>query len=537
MHPGFPTLPQKRALRLALLRNLPARLSDHVSAYTGLWVGSIVVACCLLAFGIAQTKRPWVDEGWFAGIAHHLLSKGTMGLTVLDPRGFVFTDVLEGIDRYMYWVMPGFVWMQAVWYKLFGLSVLTMRSISILWAAVALVCWYYIVARIMESRIAGVLATLILAVDQQFIVGAATGRMDMMCLALSLLASALYLRLRERFHLAVLTACTFLAAAVMTHPNAMFGAILLFLIVLWRDRNQVRWQTLLIAAAPFVLALGLWSIYILQAPDIFLSQMDAQKKLPHRFSFDWNLYEQFKGEFLRRYAAAYRLQSDRLIVRLTGTPAILYFASVLALGLIPDLRKRPGALLILTTAVVQFTLLSCLTDVWYYLIYILPVFSAAMAACVIYLWHRGSVGRFAAVTAVAATVVLNTGVIGARIAHNEYKHRYLQAVSYLKANTSPDALIVGSAELAFELGFDGRIIDDCRLGFTSGRRPDYIVLETWYYMYWIPWLTVHEPKTAEYITALLKEDYTKVYDQSRDPFRSKGSSDLPYLIYKRNDIN
>jgi 4-amino-4-deoxy-L-arabinose transferase-like glycosyltransferase len=484
-----------------------------------------------------MTKRPWVDEGWYASIAHDLLYRGVMGMTILDPRGFAFTPVVKEIDRYTYWVMPGYIFIQVVWYKLFGLSMLTMRSISVVWAAVALVCWYYTVTRIMGSRITGLLATLVLAVDQQFVVSGATGRMDMMCSAMSLLGSALYLRLRERFHVAVFTACAILAAALMTHPNAVFGLILLFLIVLWRDRDQVRWETVLIAAVPFVVAIGLWSIYILRAPDIFVNQMQAQAKIPHRFAFDWNLYEQFKGELLRRFAIAYRLRSDWIVAQITGAPVILYFASVIGLGLIPGLRKRPGASLIFTIAVVQFTLLSCLQANWYYLVYILPAFSAAVAVCATYLWDRGSAGRLAALLAVASTVVLNTGVIGFRIVHNEYKNRYAQAVSYLKTHASPDALIVGSAELGFDLGFDGRIIDDCRMGYTSGRRADYIVLEAFYYLYWIPWLSVNEPHTFKYIKALLKDDYTKVYDQSKDPFRSMGTFDLPYQIYRRKGID
>jgi hypothetical protein len=174
---------------------------------------------------------------------------------------------------------------------------------------------------------------------------------------------------------------------------------------------------------------------------------------------------------------------------------------------------------------------------WYYLVYILPVFSAAVAICTTYLWERGFVGRLAASAVVASMVVLNTGVTGFRIFHNEYNNRYAKAVSYLKTSASPDALILGSAELGFELGFDGRIIDDCRLGYTSGRRPDYIVLESWYYMYWIPWLSVHEPQTFKYISKLLKEDYVKVYDQSSDRFRSRSFTDLPYTIYGRKDIN
>jgi hypothetical protein len=62
-------------------------------------------------------------------------------------------------------------------------------------------------------------------------------------------------------------------------------------------------------------------------------------------------------------------------------------------------------------------------------------------------------------------------------------------------------------------------------------------MDAWYYMYWVPTLSVSEPEAFKYVSRLLKEDYTKVYDQSTDPFRSLGFSDLPYMIYKRNDAD
>jgi hypothetical protein len=498
-----------------------------------MWLASVVVGCCLLAFGIAETKRPWVDEAWFASIAYNLIHKGVMGMTVLDPHGFIFAPLVPEVDRYTFWVMPGYPFLQAVWFKLFGLSVFTMRALSVAWVPVALISWFYIVSRVTNSRIVALLATVVLAADQHFIVSGSTGRMDMMGAAMSLLGPALYLRLRARFHRAIFTACAILAAGVMTHPNAIFGGLLLLLIVLWWDREKIRWHTVAIAAAPFVVLGGLWSLYVLQAPGIFMDQMSAQSKVPHRFVFDWNLFEQYRGELLRRYVPAYRLRSHSIPVKISGLPVIVYFASVIALGVFGSIRRHPGGSLIFALVAVQFTLLSCLQDNAYYLVYVLPGFSAAVGLCAKWLCDQGRASRIAATLTVASCILLNTGVIGYRIYHNDYANRYSRAVSYLKAHASPDALIVGSAELAFDFGFDGQVLDDCRLGYTSGRRPEFIVLDAFYYVYWIPYLAVHEPETNEYIQKLLKEDYYKVYDQSGDAFRSRGTFDLPYLIYRR----
>jgi 4-amino-4-deoxy-L-arabinose transferase-like glycosyltransferase len=525
----------KRPVRAWSARNIALRLSANVSAHSSKWVVLVVALFCLLALGLTVTKRPWCDEGWFASIAYNLIHHGVMGLTVLDPHGFIFAPLVKDIDRYTYWVMPGYIFMQVAWYKLFGLSLFTMRSLSVVWGAIAVISWYYIVACLTKKRIIGLLAASVLAVDQNFVVAGASGRMDIICSGMSLLGVAAYLRLRQRFHLAIFTACAILSLAMMTHPNALFGAILLLLIVLWHDRSRIRWTTVMIAGAPFVVGLGLWALYVLRAPDVFVAQMQAQSAVPHRFNFDWNLFEQVKRELTTRFGTAYRLRSPSILVKITGLPAVLYFLSVIALGLISGLRKRTGATLILTLAVLDFLLLSCLQDNWYYLVYILPAFSAAVAITLMWLWQRGWRTRIVAGLAVAAILTLNIGVIGFRIFHNDYRHRYEPVVAYLTKHAAPDALILGSGELAFDLGFDGRVIDDCRLGYTSGRQPDYIVLEAQYYAFWFSWLSTHEPGTFKYITTLLNDEYEKIYDQTYDKFRTMGTSDRPYQIYKRKD--
>lgn len=527
----------KESARAPSLLDLPMRLADHVRAHTAIWLAIVIVVCCCLSAGIAVSKRPWVDESWFTSIAYNVIHRGVMGMTILDPRGFIFAPLVRDIDRYTFWVMPGYVFLQVAWIKLFGLHLVAIRFLSILWIPVALGSCYYIVSRLTENRIAGLLAALVLAADQHFIIIGSTARMDMVGGGLSLLGPALYLRLRERFHRAVFVSCTVLALGIMTHPNAAFGAMFLALIALWFDWDRIRWKTVGIAAAPFVVAIGLWSIYVLQDLEIARSQMAAQAKVPHRFVFDWNIFEQYRGEFLRRYAPAYRLRSDSMLVKLTGTPILLYFASLVALGAIPSLRRRRGVLLLFIVGVAQFTLLSCMQDNAYYLIYVLPAFAAAVGVMATWLWDQRAYGKIAACFIITATVALNTAVIGYRILHNEYANRYDKAIAYLKKNAKPGDLIMGSGEIAFDLGFGGEVIDDSRIGYTSGKRPNYVVLEAFYYKYWIPYLAAFEPPTFHYIRNLLEEDFEKVYDQSQDGFRTRGTFDLPYVIYKRKGID
>ena len=290
---------------------------------------------------------------------------------------------------------------------------------------------------------------------------------------------------------------------------------------------------MLIASIPFLIALAVWGLYVLRAPNVFLSQMQAQTSIPHRLEFDWNIFRQVAQELDARYASAYRLKASSVLARLTGAPVLLYFLSLVALAVIPTLRKRAGAKLILLLAVIDFSLLSCLQPNWYYLVYVLPIYAAGVGLAAVWVWEHGTAGKWTATLCVATIVSLSISVNGFRLIHNDYKYRYLPAIEFLKRNARPDALVIGSGELVFNLGFEAQVLDDCRLGFTSHKVPDYVVLEAHYKMFWFPWLAKNEPQTYRYITNLLQNNYELVYDQTESSFRTIGSSDLPYQIYRR----
>ncbi len=89
----------------------------------------VVILYIALAIGSARTKRPGSDEAWFASPAVNLITRGSMGTSVLEGTGLS----IEGIDRYTYWVMPLYLVTQAGWYKITGFSLLSMRAYSAAW--------------------------------------------------------------------------------------------------------------------------------------------------------------------------------------------------------------------------------------------------------------------------------------------------------------------------------------------------------------------------------------------------------------------
>jgi 4-amino-4-deoxy-L-arabinose transferase-like glycosyltransferase len=76
----------------------------------------------------------WENEAWFASPAVTLDQKGYLGTTILESKG----TWMDGIERRTYWVPPVHLLVQAAWYQLFGFSLFSLRSISILAGAAAL---------------------------------------------------------------------------------------------------------------------------------------------------------------------------------------------------------------------------------------------------------------------------------------------------------------------------------------------------------------------------------------------------------------
>ena len=221
--------------------------------------------------------------------------------------GFRSPLYVDGIDRYTYWIMPGYLLMQAAWYEVFGLSLFSMRAISIFWGGIALLSWYVVVRWLTGDRRIALLAVFLLGMEHNFVRSAADGRMDMMCGSLALLALALYVYLRENFTLALFVAGCVSAINLFTHPNTIFGVIALAVLVLYFDRSRITIRALLLALTPVVLLGSLWGLYVARAPQIFMAQMRAQGAIPHRFDVPWNPIKTFWQELLLRYGPPYGL--------------------------------------------------------------------------------------------------------------------------------------------------------------------------------------------------------------------------------------
>jgi Dolichyl-phosphate-mannose-protein mannosyltransferase len=469
-----------------------------------------------LSVADAATKRPIPDETWFASPAVNLTRHGYMGTSVIDPVG----TGLKQIDRYTYWVMPLHLLAQAAWFKVAGVSLQSVRALSMLWGLLGLGAWFLIARHLSGQREVGLLAVTLIAVDMVFVDQSSTGRMDMMCAALGFAGIAAYLRLREQdLTTAIVVSQCFAAASIFTHPNGAFAAGSIAFLALYFDRERLRWKHL-VFAGPYVVAGALWGLYILQAPAAFASQLSVNVAGIGNRSSGWMGSGRFSGllspwtalkaEATERYLPTYGFAPDATAGgHLKVLVLVLFVTAVAGCLASRKIRRDRGARALLVMTVIYFageTLLNF--KLHFYLVHVTPFYCGIVALWLYHCWRDRALPRplLGGLLAVFVTIQVGTSVSVAL--KRQYQVVDRPAIEFLKEHAKPPALIIGATRFTFDLGLEGNVITDESLGYYNGKKGDFIVLVE-------GWLEKYEkdrPEVYRYMVSLLRDEYRRVYD-------------------------
>jgi Dolichyl-phosphate-mannose-protein mannosyltransferase len=496
----------------------------HTTSRQKLLLACIALVFLILAVASARTLLPWSDEAWFSSPALNLLTKGSPGVSLLDPTaGFRLNNLLR-INEHSYWEPPLHTAAQVVWYKLVGFSVFHLRYLSILWGLVTLASWFFIMKILSEDIRPAILTVALLAVDFTFVWTASEGRMDMMAAALGQAGLASFLLLRERhFPLAILVSQALVAAAGMSHPMASGDFAGLLVLTLFYDRKRIRFTHVAIAAVPYVIGAAGWWLYISQDREAFFAQFGGNAA--DRFSSlspGAFIQTQVRERFLWMFGLA---PDTKGFSHLKIYILLVYLAGVIGFLVNRDLRRRPGyRALIAVWAASYVTFIAIDREShFFYLIHFILLMVPMLSAWLVWCWDHRSLPRWALIAAMSCMVAIQIATNGRRIEQDAYDNVYLATTSYLKQHAVGKGIIMGSAELGFELGFDSDVVDDYRLGIRSGKKPTYIVIDRNRYEEWIPLLATQEPESYRQIRALLGQ-FHQVFDAGA------------YRIYARNDL-
>lgn len=498
-------------------------------AYWG-FAAAVLVLYLLFTAGTALTKRPWSDEGWFASPAYNLAYNGYMGTSILEsvePRG-----QQKGIDKYTYWVMPLDIVAQAAWYRILGFGLFQMRMLSAFWGLVAICAWWVIVYTLSRNRNVALLTSSIIALDYAFITGASFGRMDMMCAALGFAAFAAYVALREKnLTVAILVSQTLVVASGLTHPYGILGLAGLIFLTLYFDRKNVRLRHVAIALIPYVVGAVSWGLYILQDPSLFASQFvgnaTAGSNRVGRLDGLTNPLSAVYREITLRYMVAFGLGGHSAgtssLVSLKIFILLTYVAGIFGALFTRSIRTHRGFRALLYITGIYFLILTIVDGqkLSWYLVHTIPLFAALLAIFLHWLWINIPSLRWPIVAVMAGFLMLQAGGVALRVRQRSYQKSYMPAINFLKANANPSSMIMGSTELAFGLGFNSNLVDDIRLGYYTGKKPDFIVVDE-IYQDAFKGVETQNLEVYQHVLDTLAKEYHPVYDHAY------------YKIYARN---
>jgi hypothetical protein len=140
----------------------------------------------------------------------------------------------------------------------------------------------------------------------------------------------------------------------------------------------------------------------------------------------------------------------------------------------------------------------------FYLIYVVPFAIAVLSAVLV----RARL-RWLSVPLIA----LQVAGLAIAMRHDGYDDEYLPAVAFLRSHEQPRTLILGPSEFGFQLGYDRELVDDFRLGYNSGKSPDYIVIDP-NYRGAIDALRKDHPEIYAFTERRLTSEYVPVFQNA-----------------------
>ncbi len=479
----------------------------------------VAVLSMALAAVSAWNRTPWSDEGQFSSAAYNLAHRGFFGTTVLEPA----TMGLTRIQQRTYWVLPLYLLGQTLWYKVAPASLFWTRAFSILWAPLALFAFYRLLRQLFADPRVPAAATALLAFDYYFIDNAGFARPEMMCLALGFGGLAIYVSLRDRsLRAALFWGNLPLAAAALTHPNAILYMAGFVLLVAWFDLRRIR-AFEIAAAAPYVLLGSLYGLYILQDPAAWADQMRANGT-NGRLAATLNPLRILRNEIVERYLVAYGFATGK--AALLKSVSIVSFAAALAgIACTAALRRNGAVRLLLALLAVFFAIQSIFNQkLSYYLVHILPLYIALFAAWLVWTWERAPKLRPALATWMVLLMTVPAAGILLRARQRSYAAAEAAALQFLNTHAANARSIVGTAALIYGMHFDDRLRDDILLGARTASRPDVIVMTPLYDEAYTGWDKTR-PADWRAVTGRLAE-YRLVYNESGYRIYERGGDSL-----------
>lgn len=454
----------------------------------------------ILAIGRVYTNRPGCDEAWFASSAVNLVRNGFMGCTIVAEE-----SVHQNLHLYTFWQPPLYFLTEALTFKLFGIGLFQVRFISVFWGLVGLVALYYLARELFDNdRKLLLLSLTLVGTDLFYLSRASDGRMDMMAASLSLIALALYVTLRKKnLYWAVFLSNLFVCLSGLTHPTGLLGLFVLIFLILYLDRKRVGLRIGVIGLVPYALGAIGWGAYIIQDVEAFKTQFFSNV-----IRGDTLRWTAVSHELVTRYLRPYALlpQSVSIQARAIAPILIFFITCFITAPFIANKKNRLVWSMLLIIFLGMMFIVGNKTSA--YLVWITPFFLLNSVTVWDALKGRKFVNIF---FLLAFSYILLFSLIATPrgIVANSYQNQYLHDLNRFDSEYYTGGKIYGSGEIAFFYNFNDEIIqDDSNMGYYTGVKPKYFVVESRYEVRF----KLANPEARNYINKNLSNEYTKIFE-------------------------
>jgi len=190
------------------------------------------------------------DEAWLSGLTRHMINTGTLKTT--EPFFIEYPRVIHGLRLI-------FIGFQAVFIKMFGYSITSVRALSLMVSLIALFFTKKILEFYKFSTIETLLALLILSLNIQFIYASHMARQEIFILTIMIISY--YVNLKE---LKPIMTGSLIGLAIGIHPNSFFIAVMMGCVYLVKTFKSSKMPLikLIITSALYALLFVLISFYL-----------------------------------------------------------------------------------------------------------------------------------------------------------------------------------------------------------------------------------------------------------------------------------
>lgn len=219
----------------------------------------------------------WPDEAYLADIANNILLENRLGTDL-------WGETIIGIKDRIFWYPPIFIYTLAGWFKLFGLSIVNQRMLSVILGLILLIILYLFIQISFEKisskrkKFTGLILILLLIFDNTFLKSSRMGRPEILVALLGLLSLYVYQLAKvknKRFLYAasgVISGLTFL-----THYIGGFFFLIILAQIMFDKKIKILKDTIFyLFTAGFILPILFWFTQIIQNFPILLKQLYLQ---------------------------------------------------------------------------------------------------------------------------------------------------------------------------------------------------------------------------------------------------------------------